>query len=111
MKEPKQKSSPGILKYKFIDGLRATGVLRFADWVKYWLHRGSVLPANFEFKRSNPGFQLPPHDLAFDAYNNVNWNNYKRLGRLQASVFADIVKQNTQSEELSILEWGCGPVG
>ena len=100
---------PTSLKYKLIDDLRAAGLLKFADWIKFWLHRFSMLPANMEFKRNNPGFELPPPDLAFDAYNNVDWDSYKRVGKIHASVFADIIKRNTQRSELTILEWGCGP--
>lgn len=102
-------SLPTFFRYKLIDGLRTMGVLKFADRVNYYLHRISMLRANLDFKRSNPGFRLPPPDLAFDAYNNVDWNSYKRVGKLHASVFADIVKRSTQAGELSILEWGCGP--
>ena len=97
------------MKYKLIDGLRRAGVLRFADWVKYWLHRARVFAANLEFKRSNPEFRLPPLDLAFDAYNNVDWNHYKRVGKLHAGVFSNIVDRRTTARDLSILEWGCGP--
>lgn len=97
------------MKYKLLDGLRRTGVLRFADWVQYWLHRIRVFSANLKFKRGNPGFELPPPDLAFDAYNNVDWNHYKRVGELHASVFADIVSRHAVAGNLSVFEWGCGP--
>jgi SAM-dependent methyltransferase len=97
------------MKYKLIDGLRRTGVLRFANWVQYCLHRVNVFTANREFKRNNPEFRLPPLDLAFDAYNNVDWNFYRRVGKLHASVFADIMDRRTTAGDLSILEWGCGP--
>ncbi|MFK8049339.1 MAG: class I SAM-dependent methyltransferase [Halioglobus sp.] len=98
-----------MIKYKIIDTLRATGTLKFVDWGKYWLHRINVLPANIRFKRNNPDFPLPPPDLAFDAYNGVDWHNYRDVGAVHASIFADIVKRTHPPGELSILEWGCGP--
>ena len=96
-------------KYKLIDALRAAHILKFVDWLKYWVHRGRVAPANLEFKRQNPEFPLPPHDLAFDAYNHVHWPTYKRVGRLHAEVFANVVKRHFAPGKLSIMEWGCGP--
>ena len=92
-----------------MDALRRAGALKFADWLKYWLHRACMLPSNTAFKQRNPCFRLPPPDLAFDAYNNVDWNNYKGIGKLHAGVFADVVKRHTESGELAVLEWGCGP--
>jgi SAM-dependent methyltransferase len=68
-----------------------------------------MMPSNSAFKRKNPDFPTPPFDLAFDAYNNVHWDNYKKLGKQHASIFTDVVKSRIPPKELSILEWGCGP--
>ncbi len=98
-----------VFKYKLLDGLRATGALKLVDLFHYWLHRCRMMPGNLAFKRRNPGFHVPPFDLAFDAYNNINWDFYKNVGRVHASIFTDIVKHDSPPGELSILEWGCGP--
>jgi len=97
------------LKYRLIDLLRATRILEFADWSKYWLHRATMTPANRAFERAHPDFALPPPDLSFDAYNCVDWATYERSGRLHAGIFADIVSERFPAGALSILEWGCGP--
>lgn len=96
-------------KYKILDGLRAVGVLRLVDEMHYWMQRCKVAGTNSEFIRNNPDFRLPPYDLAFDAYNSLDWRYYKQFGKAHASIFSDTVKSVIPPGDISILEWGCGP--
>jgi SAM-dependent methyltransferase len=98
-----------VLKYKILDGLRAARILRLVDELHYWVHRYKVAGTNAEFIRNNPDFRLPPYELAFDAYNSIDWRFYKQYGNLHASIFSDTVKSVIPPGEISILEWGCGP--
>jgi SAM-dependent methyltransferase len=56
-----------------------------------------------------PNFAVPPPDLAFDAYNHVDWPEYYEGGLKHAQVFADIIRVELPTGPLRILEWGCGP--
>lgn len=96
-------------KYKILDGLRAAGVLRLVDSLHYWMKRYELSGTNAEFIRNNPGFPVPPHDLAFDAYNSFDWRYYKLYGKAHAKIFSDTVKKCIPPGELAVLEWGCGP--
>lgn len=65
--------------------------------------------ANRSFRRRHPGFPLPPVDLAFDAYDHVNWQAYLDGGRAAARFIADTLHRHRPDHGLRICEWGCGP--
>lgn len=65
---------------------------------------------NAVFKKENPDFVVPPKNLAFDAYNHINWQHYYELGNIHANLISDKIQQYIKSEEINIYEWGCGPV-
>lgn len=79
------------------------------DFTKYWLNHIILFSRNQRFKKTHKDFPLPPHHLAFDAYNTFEWDEYYNGGRLHAGVFADIVTANCKHKDIAILEWGCGP--
>jgi SAM-dependent methyltransferase len=97
------------MKYQLISLIRSLGLLKAADTVKYWIHRLLLAPRNAAFRRRNPDFRVPPHDLAFDAYNHVDWHAYRDSGLRHAGVFAGIIRRHCPGNALDILEWGCGP--
>jgi SAM-dependent methyltransferase len=97
------------MKYRLLNLIRSLGVLRYADAVKYGLQRLRVGARNRRFVRANPGFAVPPYDLAFDAYNHFDWHAYHDSGRRHAEIFARIIRQHGAGPGLRILEWGCGP--
>lgn len=101
------------MKYQLISLIRSLGLLKAADTVKFWIHRLLRAPRNAAFSRRHPGFRVPPHDLAFDAYNHCDWQAYRDSGLRHAAVFADIIRRHCESYatggRLEILEWGCGP--
>ena len=96
-------------KYRAIGQVRRLGLLSLADRVKLGLSRVSLHQRNARFQRANPDFPVPPTDLAFDAYNTIDWQAYREGGLKQAEAFADIIRQHAPSRPLSVLEWGCGP--
>ena len=98
-----------LFKYKILDALRALGILKLVDSLHYWVARRKVARTNAEFIRNNPDFRLPPYDLAFDAYNSLDWRYYKQYGKAHAKIFSDTVKDLIPPGDVSILEWGCGP--
>lgn len=97
------------MKYKFINAIRSLGLLKVADTVKYWLARLAVSRKNRRFEREFPGFPVPLHDIAFDAYNHIDWYQYRESGLRHAGVFAEIIGRHQEKESLRIFEWGCGP--
>jgi SAM-dependent methyltransferase len=99
-----------MLKYQLIQFIRSLGMLKSADRVKFYLNRLKNERKNKQFIQDYADFSVPPYELAFDAYNHIDWYEYREGGLLHAQVFADIISEYKEVKEtLSILEWGCGP--
>ena len=99
-----------LLKFQVIRVVRAVGLLGLADTGKFWLWRLLVLGRNSRFIRKHPGFGTPPPELAFDAYNHVDWTIYRETGLAHARFFARVICEALPGcERLEVLEWGCGP--
>lgn len=98
------------MKYQILSATRALGLLPVFDRVSYLRRTAGKARDNRAFRAAHPDFAVPPADLAFDAYNKVDWADYHDIGREHARVFADLVRRHVPaSSRLSILEWGCGP--
>ncbi len=107
-------SSPAVtpakrLRFAAIRVIRRAGLLAAADYGRFQLRRWQTAAANRDFLDRHPEFVPPPEDLAFDAYNHVDWHRYHEGGRLHAAFFARIVREALPDTLLSVLEWGCGP--
>jgi glycosyltransferase involved in cell wall biosynthesis/SAM-dependent methyltransferase len=89
--------------------IRAAGLLGWVDRVRFIQNQLSSHRRNARFIRDHPQFPVPPADLAFDAYNHVDWLEYADSGRDHADTYAAIIRQNAPGRALAILEWGCGP--
>ncbi len=101
--------SAGRWKYQAIRQVRSLGLLAVADRVKFEVARVAMRSRNRRFRRANPTFAVPPEDLAFDAYNHVDWHAYRDGGRRHAEAFADLIRGHAPGPAPNILEWGCGP--
>ena len=99
----------GDWKYRLIHRVRRLGLLGLADRVKLGLARVLTRRRNQQFRRTHPDFAVPPDDLAFDAYNSLDWQHYRDGGRRQAEIFATLIARHCAAPKLRVLEWGCGP--
>jgi SAM-dependent methyltransferase len=98
------------MKYRIIDTTRALGLLPMLDKVTYLRKTAQKARDNRAFLARHPDFAVPPADLAFDAYNKVDWADYHDLGLKHATLFADLIRQHSDIPSgLKVLEWGCGP--
>ena len=97
-------------KFRLLHVLRATGLLRLADQVKFFFSQARVRSHNRRFLKQHPGFAVPPEHLAFDALNHVDWARYQATGLQHAAVFASVIRSQVPAgPSLKVLEWGCGP--
>lgn len=98
------------MKYKLVSLIRALGLLKVADSVKFWLQRIVVAGPNRKFRIENPDFAVPPHNLAYDALNHSDWEAYRDVGLRHAAVYARIIEEEAKDgSPIDTLEWGCGP--
>ena len=97
-------------KFVFVGAVRALGLLKLADTVKFLLGQARAWPANRRFRARHPGFATPPRHLAFDAFNHCDWERYRDTGLKHARLFARVIhEQLPAGAPLDVLEWGCGP--
>ena len=97
------------LKFLAIRLIRQAGLLAVADGCRFQVRRWQTAAANRAFLAGHPGFETPPADLAFDAYNHFEWRSYFEGGRLHAAFFARVIDKALPAVPLRVLEWGCGP--
>jgi SAM-dependent methyltransferase len=99
------------MKYTVLSASRRLGVLAAMDAFKFVAHRLRVSSSNTRFRKLHPEFPVPPEDLAFDAFNSIDWYRYRELGLKHAGCFADIINRylDTGQSPARVLEWGCGP--
>lgn len=89
--------------------LRRARLLQLADSVSFWIHCLRQRGRNRKFLKAHPDFRVPPAGLAYDAYGSVNWKAYYQGGRQTAELMAEVINAHAKSENLRVLEWGCGP--
>lgn len=108
---PQPTQHPGVKRLKFllIRLIRAAGLLRLADRARFALGLRKARARNRKFLEEHPGFVPPPEDLAFDAYNHMDWRSYLEGGKLHAQFFAETIKSKLSAAKIDVLEWGCGP--
>ena len=80
-------------RHQTIDLLRRLGLLQFIDTLKFLAAVAAAWPSNVRFRRTHPGYALPPSAVAFDAYGYVAWEKYRSSGRAHAQYFAGLIDQ------------------
>lgn len=89
--------------------LRTAGVYELADVSRGKYKALRAFPMRQRFQRLNPGFPLPPSDIAYDAYGGLNPEAYRRNGFAHARFFASLIYRHKPGAQ-TIAEWGCGPM-
>lgn len=98
------------MKYHIISATRSLGLLPMLDRMTFLRKRARAARRNRAFIARHPDFAVPPDDLAFDAYNKVDWPDYHDVGRAHARLFARLIHDRLpDAGPLAVLEWGCGP--
>ena len=90
--------------------LRDTGMLNAIEKLRYFVSVARYYSNNQKFIAANPKFNLPPQELAYDAYSAPDWDFYKKSGENTASFLFDTARKYlTDVTACNVLEWGCGP--
>jgi len=90
--------------------LRDAGLLTAIEKLRYFVSVARYYRNNKKFIAANPGFKLPPEDLAYDAYSAPDWDFYKKSGENTVSFLFSIAKKYLPDvTAYNVLEWGCGP--
>ncbi|MCE7798413.1 methyltransferase domain-containing protein [Sphingobium sufflavum] len=98
------------MKYHIISATRSLGLLPVLDRMTFLRKTARTARGNRAFRARHPDFAVPPANLAFDAYNKVDWVDYHDLGIRHARLFAELIRQHRPvASNFRVLEWGCGP--
>lgn len=96
------------LKSYVSSGFRKIGLLHIADKVRFWIHRVKKFIPNYAFKRNFPNVILPPDYLMYESYR-LDYHKYYEDGKDTAQWLTELIETYHGGENLSILDWGCGP--
>lgn len=88
--------------------IRAIGLLKAADGIRYRVMQCKERRANAEFRRTHPDFQVPPDYLMYESFQ-LNYAKYHAEGLHAARWLRDHLNRHVQLKDLNILDWGCGP--
>ena len=87
-----------------------TGLLPTVERLRLLFAAGKHDQENKEFSSANPGFKLPPKDLAYDAFSVRAWDFYNKTGKETAAFLSQVCRRHLPEDRpLRVLDWGCGP--
>lgn len=88
--------------------LAAAGLLATVDRARRALALRQAGRRNAAFLAAHPGLAPPPVELAWDAWNHVDWRIWDDTGAAHARVLAEALARHAPPVPLAVLEWGCG---
>lgn len=88
--------------------LRASGLLRLSDTVKYRMQAASMRTGNRAFLREHPGVPVPPPYLVYESYA-LDYRGYYYDGLDTAKFVLATLGRHKEMKGVSLLDWGCGP--
>ncbi|MBK9735448.1 MAG: class I SAM-dependent methyltransferase [Saprospiraceae bacterium] len=87
---------------------RKFGLIHFTDKVKFLIKKNVNRIRNKKFKEGHPNIILPPDYMMFEAFK-LDYEKYYYGGKEVAEWVINLVKKYKKTENIHILDWGCGP--
>lgn len=88
--------------------LRTFGLLKFADYAQFLVHKRRNREKNRIFVEQNPNIALPPDYLLYESFG-LDYAQYYDASRETAKRLIASWEKYLDLENASILDWGCGP--
>ncbi len=103
------------MKQTLVKLLRSLHLLHLAEGLRSMLVRRRLGVAMRDFESRNPGYVMPPWDIAYDAFGGLEPEKYRELGQLHAAKIAGHIGRHANAHAaagtaLTICDWGCGPM-
>lgn len=96
------------LKSKISQSLRKLRLLHFSDLIRYNYIKLINRKKNKFFTHNYPNVKIPFDYLVYESFQ-LDYEKYYIGGEKTAIWMANIIKKYKNSENLKILDWGCGP--
>jgi hypothetical protein len=101
------------IKQYFDRFLRMVHLRHFADVFLFSISVVRDFGSNIAFKKSHPGYAVPPLRLMYDAFDHTRYQEYLETGQAHAKDIAHLLQIYAgdifKSDLVRIGEWGCGP--
>ncbi|MFT4533343.1 MAG: SAM-dependent methyltransferase [Saprospiraceae bacterium] len=88
--------------------LRKLRLMHLTDRVRYYIQSYKNKQANKAFLNANPNIILPPDYLMYESFQ-INYEKYLVGGKDVADWIVNILNKYDTLQNVSILDWGCGP--
>lgn len=88
--------------------LRKLRLMHLTDRVRYYIQSFKNKQANKAFLKANPNIVLPPDYLMYESFQ-INYEKYLVGGKDVAQWIVSSLKKYSNTQKVSILDWGCGP--
>lgn len=106
--------STSRLRQTTLSAARKLGILPTLEYARFLKCAGASFIKNRKFlsQQPPPHYIAPPIWIAYDAYNNLDFENIYAQGKAQAELLAGLMQKHLAPGQLrraNVLEWGCGP--
>lgn len=88
--------------------LRKLSLIHLVDRIRYFTNKIKNGNRNENFRRNNPTIQIPPDYLMYESFQ-LEYEQYYVFGKATAEWLIDLISKYKNLENLTILDWGCGP--
>lgn len=88
--------------------LRKLRLMHLTDRVRYYVQSYRNNQTNSAFLKANPNINLPPDYLMYESFQ-INYEKYLIGGKEVAQWIVNSLKKYISLDNVSILDWGCGP--
>jgi len=88
--------------------LRHLRVLNIADSLYYYKIAKLYGKDNRKFGREHLDMAISPDKMLFEILGNNSFRGYWDSGLIDAEWLTNIIKRNTNGDNIKIAEWGCG---
>lgn len=95
-------------KGKISNLLRKLNLMHLTDRVRYYIQSFKNRQINKAFLSANPDIKLPPDYLMYESFQ-INYQKYLIGGKEVANWIVGHLRRFNSSEEITLLDWGCGP--
>lgn len=95
-------------KYFISSQLRKLGLIRFLDRIRFYIGYIKTFNLRRKFFKENPEVSLPPAYFIYETFN-LNYFSFYNKSIETAEWLVSFFKKYKTLEELSVLDWGCGP--
>jgi len=95
-------------KYIVSSFVRRLGLIKVADYFRFFIYYAKTFRSRRSFYRNNPGVQLPPAYFIYETFN-LNYESFYIKSRDTAQWLISNIAAFEPFDGKKILEWGCGP--